>query len=642
MIRCRSLVTAATMIAALVAGTMGALPAEADLTSPPLVAASGWTNANAAAGSGYNQLVAVACPTSSFCAAVGFQNSGAGLGSLIEQWNGSTWSVAPGVPADNTQLDGVSCAGPTFCMAVGGEGTPLNYLWNGSTWSAEYVPVRSGTTFSIFGAVSCLTINLCEALGVGEVGATPEIFGEQWNGSSWSLTAAAIPPIVSQAVTVNGIDCVSHSDCIAVGTTDNRSDGQAFAEQWNGSSWALADNGVDTGLAAGTELYAVSCVGDSWCQAVGVQGGSPTQNLIESWNGTQWTIEPGIPQPSGGNAALRGVDCFSATSCSAVGTQTPTSGPSPAPSALEWDGTSWSHVSNPPVVQGTLSTTLTGESCVTNWACMAVGYYTTGASSFGSYAASAPIARSGYRFVASDGGIFNYGPGAPFLGSMGGQHLNKPIVGMAVMPAGDGYYLVASDGGIFSFGSAQFYGSTGSIALNKPIVGMAVTPDGAGYWLVASDGGIFSYGDAQFYGSTGAITLNKPIVGMAATPDGKGYYLVASDGGIFSFGDAQFHGSTGSIVLNRPIVGMAVSTSGGYYLVASDGGIFNYGGTPFYGSTGSIVLNKPIVGMAAVQGGYYLSGSDGGVFSFPTSGGPTFYGSTGSIVLNKPIVGIAA
>ncbi len=36
---------------------------------------------------------------------------------------------------------------------------------------------------------------------------------------------------------------------------------------------------------------------------------------------------------------------------------------------------------------------------------------------------------SGYRFVASDGGIFTYGE--PFFGSMGGTKLNKPVVGMA-------------------------------------------------------------------------------------------------------------------------------------------------------------------------------------------------------------------
>ena len=93
----------------------------------------------------------------------------------------------------------------------------------------------------------------------------------------------------------------------------------------------------------------------------------------------------------------------------------------------------------------------------------------------------------------------------------GGVRLNQPMVGMAVMPAGDGYDLVASDGGVFTEGSAQFYGSTGSIHLNSPIVGMALTPDGAGYWLVAADGGVFSFGDAQFYGSHGGSPhLNKP------------------------------------------------------------------------------------------------------------------------------------
>ncbi|MFZ0250149.1 MAG: IPT/TIG domain-containing protein, partial [Acidimicrobiales bacterium] len=93
------------------------------------------------------------------------------------------------------------------------------------------------------------------------------------------------------------------------------------------------------------------------------------------------------------------------------------------------------------------------------------------------------------------------------------------------LDCGDGYRFVASDGGIFSYGDAGFYGSAGGLQLNAPIVGMAETASTNGYWLVASDGGIFSYGDAQFYGSTGGITLNKPIVGMAATPDGGGYWL---------------------------------------------------------------------------------------------------------------------
>jgi hypothetical protein len=248
---------------------------------------------------------------------------------------------------------------------------------------------------------------------------------------------------------------------------------------------------------------------------------------------------------------------------------------------------------------------------------------------------------NGYRFVASDGGIFDFGSAA-FEGSAGNLALGAPIVAMASSPSGNGYWLVSSGGAVYNFGDAQNFGSAGSSHLNSPIVGMAATPDGGGYWLVASDGGIFDYGDAGFYGSTGGIHLNKPIVGMATTPDGKGYWLVASDGGIFDYGDAGFYGSTGGIVLNKPIVGMAATPSGrGYWLVASDGGIFDYGNAGFYGSTGAIHLNKPIVGMAPTSDGqgYWLVASDGGIFSY---GDAQFYGSTGALTLNKPIVGMAA
>ena len=76
---------------------------------------------------------------------------------------------------------------------------------------------------------------------------------------------------------------------------------------------------------------------------------------------------------------------------------------------------------------------------------------------------------TGYRMVASDGGIFAFG--APALGSMGGQHLNAPIVGMAFDSATGGYYEVASDGGIFAFGAPSL-GSMGAEHLSAPIVGM--------------------------------------------------------------------------------------------------------------------------------------------------------------------------
>jgi hypothetical protein len=247
----------------------------------------------------------------------------------------------------------------------------------------------------------------------------------------------------------------------------------------------------------------------------------------------------------------------------------------------------------------------------------------------------------GYVEAAADGGVFALGDAA-FEGSLGGTHLNAPIVGTASTSTGKGYWLVASDGGVFSFGDAGYFGSEGGKHLNSPIVGMAATPSGNGYWLVAADGGVFGFGDAGFDGSQGGTHLNSPIVGMAATPSGNGYWLVASDGGVFAFGDAGFDGSEGGGHLNRPVVGMAATASGhGYWLVGSDGGVFAFGDAGYLGSEGGARLNKPIVGMSANADGkgYWLVASDGGVFSFGDAG---FFGSEGGTKLNSPVVGMAA
>jgi hypothetical protein len=73
-------------------------------------------------------------------------------------------------------------------------------------------------------------------------------------------------------------------------------------------------------------------------------------------------------------------------------------------------------------------------------------------------ARSLPADTGGYSEVAADGGIFSFN--APFQGSMGGTHLNSPIVGIAADADTGGYWEVAADGGIFSF-NAPFRGSMG-------------------------------------------------------------------------------------------------------------------------------------------------------------------------------------
>lgn len=222
---------------------------------------------------------------------------------------------------------------------------------------------------------------------------------------------------------------------------------------------------------------------------------------------------------------------------------------------------------------------------------------------------------NGYWICSSDGYVFNFGD-APFFGSMGGQPLNQPIVGMAARPQGDGYWLVASDGGIFTFGNAPFHGSMGGTPLNQPMVGIASTADGQGYWTVARDGGIFSF-NAPFHGSAGSFGINN-IVGMASTPQ-NGYWLVASDGGIFSF-NAPFHGSAGGGGLND-FVGMAArSDASGYWLARANGSIYSYGAVSYQGG-----VNEPgqFIGIAAgpsTHAGYRLVKRDGAIYSFGDAG----------------------
>jgi hypothetical protein len=248
------------------------------------------------------------------------------------------------------------------------------------------------------------------------------------------------------------------------------------------------------------------------------------------------------------------------------------------------------------------------------------------------------VQAQGYWEGASDGGVFTFG-NASFQGSLGGQALSSPVVGVAATPDGGGYREVQANGVVSSFGDAvqdstgpsalravgiaatsndlyyeafrggqvlkqarTFSTFSGPIAsLNAPIVGIAATRDGSA-WLVASDGGVFGVDGSPFFGSMGGKTLNAPIVGMAATPDGGGYWLVASDGGIFSFGDAAFFGSMGAMRLNAPVVGMAATPDDeGYWLVASDGGVFSFGDAAFLGSMGGQHINAPIVGIAASE-----------------------------------------
>ena len=562
-----------------------------------------------------NSLLSVSCTSATSCVAVGYYiNASSVSQTLIEMYNGAAWSVlsSPNVSGSTGDyLKGVSCASATFCVAVGyylnASGAPQTLVetYNGATWSITSSPNVSGSVDDDLNGVSCVSAMFCVAAGeyMPSGGATQTLV-ETYNGASWSITPSANTSGTALNY-LNGVSCVSASFCVAAGDWISPPPlllrhFETLIEIYNGASWSIISSTDPAALKANV-LSGVSCTSASFCVAAGyyMNLSGTSQTLVEVYNGKAWSTASNANTSSIQANLLNSVSCATPLSCVASGGYTNAS--SVSQTLVEaYNGKAWS-ITPSPNVAGSTGDFLNGVSCNASTSCVAAGYYNDASGMLQTLAEigvapTPPPAPVGYRFVASDGGIFSFN--APFYGSMGGKHLNAPIVGMASTPNGGGYWFVASDGGIFSFGNAKFYGSMGGKHLNAPIVGMAADPATGGYWFVASDGGIFSF-NAPFLGSMGGKPLNKPIVGMASTPNGGGYWFVASDGGIFSFGNAKFYGSMGGRPLNKPIVGMASDpATGGYWFVASDGGIFSFN-APFLGSMGGKPLNKPIVGMAA-------------------------------------------
>jgi hypothetical protein len=119
-------------------------------------------------------------------------------------------------------------------------------------------------------------------------------------------------------------------------------------------------------------LNAVSCVSAHGCTAVGQYLGSTAalRTLAESWNGTRWSVLPS-PSPGSTGADLSGVSCVSAAACMAVGGSGNSSDVT-STLAESWDGARWSVVPSPNPVTG--GDAFRGVSCASKDACMAVGF----------------------------------------------------------------------------------------------------------------------------------------------------------------------------------------------------------------------------------------------------------------------------
>jgi hypothetical protein len=265
----------------------------------------------------YSDLFAVACAGPSFCTAVG-------EGAVIEDWDGTSWSVAEASSASSAgseSLDGAACASAARCFAVGShsEGTSgfqtVVEAWDGTSWSVVPSPTPSGG--GVLLGASCPAPTRCFAVGV-ETGSPPTPLVEAWDGTSWSVVPSPTPSGGGQ---LSGVACPSASLCFAVGSTGG---GGPLVEQWDGSSWQVA---AVPSPGQGATLAGVGCTPDGLCVAAGSTGGPAAPSsatVLEAYDGWSWSLVPS-PSPSS-DSVLEGAACASTTRCFAVGSYRSSSG----------------------------------------------------------------------------------------------------------------------------------------------------------------------------------------------------------------------------------------------------------------------------------------------------------------------------
>jgi hypothetical protein len=337
-------------------------------------------------GTSSNVLSAVSCVSATSCKAVGYYGINNSLPrTLVESWNGTAWSLqsSPSIGTGTNYLLGVSCVSATSCKAVGYYNNSSNVYrtlvesWNGTAWSIQSSP-NNGTGRNALSGVSCVSATSCKAVGgYAPAAGYARTLVESWNGTAWSIQSS--PNNATLNSELSGVSCVSATSCKAVGdyggSTNTSYVQHPFVESWNGTAWSIQSSPY-----YGTTSYlsGVSCVSATSCKAIGVYVTSSNvhRTLVESWNGTAWSLQS-IPNNGTKDNLLSGVSCVSATSCKAVGYYVNSS--FGVRTLVEsWNGTAWSIQSSPN--NGTGQNYLSGVRCVSATSCKAVGYYVNSSS----------------------------------------------------------------------------------------------------------------------------------------------------------------------------------------------------------------------------------------------------------------------
>lgn len=150
-----------------------------------------------------------------------------------------------------------------------------------------------------------------------------------WDGAAWSLQRSGTSAMLS------GIHGTGDSDVWAVGGAFDATGVNATTLHWNGSSWS------NVPISARVHLQRVWAIAPDDVWAVGDLAGDGSvpnfQQMVQHWDGTQWTVAPG--NPNGESVPMfHGVWASSANDVYVAGGFRSLTG---FTFVTRWDGTKW-------------------------------------------------------------------------------------------------------------------------------------------------------------------------------------------------------------------------------------------------------------------------------------------------------------
>jgi hypothetical protein len=267
-----------------------------------------------APGSVTNDLYGIAARSATDIWATGFSGNTAGQAQpFAVHYNGVSWAAVPTATAGvlGAQLVGVAVVpGSPEAWTVGQQynasNTPQTLIehWNGVSWSVVPSPNVGPSWNKLFG-VTARAANDVWAVGTSyqgtpSIGVTARTLIEHWNGASWSVVPSPNHDTIygqdhNVLVSVTAVPGTSALIAVGDGMLDlppvARSD-QPLVEVYNGSSWQLVNEPSILPYSGG--LIGVSAVSptDIWASGEFNPGSGFDQPLLLHYDGSNWSAIP--------------------------------------------------------------------------------------------------------------------------------------------------------------------------------------------------------------------------------------------------------------------------------------------------------------------------------------------------------------